>query len=108
MNHNVITKQNQTVNNDQLGVFGNFFFEFNVGSLLNTSGISKTRRARPLAIFTIIFNLAFIRKNFFQGIVRSKNIRIGKDAVYNFLNAQQFSWPSFRTFILNNENQSLE
>jgi hypothetical protein len=95
MNHNFITEQNQTVNTEKLGVFGNFFSEFKIGSLLNMSGISKTKGATPLVVFTIVFNLAFTGKNFFQGIVKNKNISIGKDAVYNFLNSPVYNWRRF-------------
>ena len=95
MHHNFITEQNQTVNTEKLGVFGNFFSEFKIGSLLNMSGISKTKGATPLVVFTIVFNLAFTGKNFFQGIVKNKNISIGKDAVYNFLNSPIYNWRRF-------------
>jgi len=95
MDHNFITEQNQTVNTEKLGVFGNFFSEFKIGSLLNMSGISKTKGATPLVVFTIVFNLAFTGKNFFQGIVKNKNISIGKDAVYNFLNSPVYNWRRF-------------
>ncbi len=87
MNHNFISEQNQTVINEKLSIFANFFSEFKIGSLLNRSGISKTKGAAPLAVFTIVFNLAFTGKNFFQGVVKDKNVTIGKDAVYNFLNS---------------------
>jgi hypothetical protein len=95
MDHNFITEQNQTVNTEKLGVFGIFFSEFKIGSLLNMSGISKTKGATPLVVFTIVFNLAFTGKNFFQGIVKNKNISIGKDAVYNFLNSPVYNWRRF-------------
>jgi hypothetical protein len=102
MNHNRISLQNQTVTTKRLGVFGDLFSEFQIGSLLNQSGISKTKGASPLAVFTIIFNLAFAGKNFFQGIVKNKNICIGKDAVYNFLNSPKYNWRRF-TLMLSNK-----
>lgn len=95
MNHNFISEQNQTVIDEKLSIFANFFSEFKIGSLLNKSGISKTKGAAPLAIFTIVFNLAFTGKNFFQGVVKDKNITIGKDAVYNFLNSPTYNWRRF-------------
>ena len=95
MDHNFITEQNQTVNTEKLGILGNFFSEFKIGCLLNMSGISKTKGATPLVVFTIVFNLAFTGKNFFQGIVKNKNISIGKDAVYNFLNSPAYNWRRF-------------
>jgi len=57
MDHNFISLQNQTVTIKKLGVFGNLFAEFKIGSLLNQSGIAKTKGASPLTVFTIIFNL---------------------------------------------------
>ncbi|MBS3756944.1 MAG: transposase [Desulfobacterales bacterium] len=95
MHHNLISEQNQTVTPEKLSIFANFFSEFKIGSLLNKSGISKTKGAAPLAVFTIVFNLAFTGKNFFQGIVKDKKITIGKDAVYNFLNSPSYNWRRF-------------
>jgi len=102
MHHNLISEQNQTVTLEKLSIFANFFSEFKIGSLLNKSGISKTKGAAPLAVFTIAFNLAFTGKNFFQGIVKDKKITIGKDAVYNFLNSPTYNWRRF-TLLLSNK-----
>ncbi len=101
MDHSLNLLQNQTVTTKKLGIFANFFSEFKIGSLLNQSGISKTKGATPLAVFTIIFNLAFTGQNFFQGIVKNKNIRIGKDAVYNFLNSPTYNWRRFSLMLSN-------
>ena len=79
--------QNQTINSNKLGIFGDYFSNLKVGSMLNRSGIVKTKGASPLELFTIVFNLAFIGKNFFEGVVRNKKVNVGKDAVYNFLNS---------------------
>ncbi len=49
----------------------------------------------PLELFTIVFNLAFIGKNFFEGVVRNKKIGVGKDAVYDFLNSSRYNWRRF-------------
>lgn len=95
MHHSLISEQNQTVNAEKVSIFSNFFSEFKVGSLLNQSGIRKTKGAAPLAVFTIVFNLAFIGKNFFQGVIKNETITIGKDAVYNFLNSNTYNWRRF-------------
>ena len=63
--------------------------------MLNKSGIVKTKGASPLELFTIVFNLAFIGKNFFEGVVRNKKVNVGKDAVYNFLNSPRYNWRRF-------------
>ena len=95
MNTNVIDEQNQTVNSGKLGIFKEYFAKFKVGSLLNKSGIVKTKGATPLEIFSNVFNLPFAGKNFYEGIVRNDHIGIGKDAVYNFLNTATYNWRRF-------------
>jgi len=84
MNNTLIEKQDQTINPDKLGIFGDYFSRLKVGSMLNKSGITKTKGASPLELFFIVFNLVFIGKNFFEGVVRNKKIAVGKDAVYNY------------------------
>lgn len=88
MYHSPISVQNQTGKTENVRIFFQFFSEFEVGRLLNQSGIYKTKGAEPepLAVFTIAFNLAFIGKNFFQCVVKNEAISIGKDPVYNILN----------------------
>ena len=57
-----IESQDQTINSEKLGIFRSYFSKFKVGSMLNKSGITKTKDAPPLELFTIVFNLAFIEK----------------------------------------------
>jgi len=78
-----IESQDQTINSEKLGIFRSYFSKFKVGSMLNKSGITKTKGASPLELFTIVFNLAFIGKNLFEGFVRNKEITVCKDTVYN-------------------------
>ncbi len=52
--------QNQIINSEKLGVFGSCFFSLKIGSMLNKSGITKTKGASSLELFTIVFNLAFM------------------------------------------------
>lgn len=99
MNSTLIEQQNQTINPDKLGIFGNYFSRLKVGSMLNQTGITKTKGASPLELFTIVFNLAFIGKNFFEGVVRNKKIPVGKDAVYDFLNSSTYNWRRFTLFL---------
>jgi len=40
--------QNQTINPEKLGIFGDYFFRLKVGSMLDNSGIVKTKGASPL------------------------------------------------------------
>jgi hypothetical protein len=95
MNITLQAKQNQTIKSEKLGIFSEYFSKLKAGSILNRSGIVKTKGASPLEIFTIVFNLAFIGKNFYEGVVRNKHIKIGKDAVYDFLNSPNYNWRRF-------------
>ena len=58
--------QNQTkisqklVVSDKFGVFAYYFSKLKLGTILNKSGITKTKGASPLELFTIVFNLAFL------------------------------------------------
>ena len=99
MNSTLIEQQNQTINPEKLGIFGNYFSRLKVGSMLNKSGIIKTKGASPLELFTIVFNLAFMGKNFFEGVVRNKKIDVGKDIVYGFLNSPTYNWRRFTLFL---------
>jgi len=91
MRHSLIPEQNRPVNAEKISIFSNFFSKFKAGSLLSQSDLRKTKGAEPFAIFTIVFNLAFIGKNFFQGVVKNEAKSIGKDAVYNFLNSNTYN-----------------
>jgi hypothetical protein len=42
--------QNQTINPDKLGIFGDYFSTLKIGSMLNRSGIIKTKGASPLEL----------------------------------------------------------
>jgi hypothetical protein len=92
MSNNLTTKQIKIKNSEALGMVDHLFNKFSVGTLLNRTNISKTKGAAPLEIFTIIFNLPFVGKNIFHGIIKNKQISIGKDAVYEFLNNSSYNW----------------
>ena len=95
MNTTLISEQNQTSNFDKMGIINEYLLKLTIGTLLNRSGITKTKGATPLAIFTAMFNLSFSRVNLFQGIVKNKEIQVDKDAVYNFLNSSTYNWRRF-------------
>ena len=86
---------NQITNSEQIGVLSDYFAKFKIGTLLNRSGIVKTKGASPLAIFTALFNLAFHNENLYQGIVKNKKVEVDKDAAYNFLNSPTYNWRRF-------------
>ena len=95
MNTTLTDVQNQITNSEQIGVLSDYFVKFKIGTLLNRSGIVKTKGASPLAIFTALFNLAFYNKNLHQGIVKNKEVEVDKDAAYNFLNSPTYNWRRF-------------
>lgn len=75
MDSNLIEEKNQITDSDKLGSFTHYFNQFKVGRLLNRFGIIKTKGLSPLCIFSILFNLAFVGKNLYEGVVRNKKLR---------------------------------
>jgi hypothetical protein len=69
--------------------------DFNIGTILNRSGISKLRGASPLALFSAIFMLPFTGQNFYRGIVQNHNNGFGKDAAYALLKNPSHNWRKF-------------
>ena len=69
-----------------------FIDDFNIGTMLNKSGIRKLWGASPLALFTAIFMLPFEGNNFFQGIVNNARLPFKKDAVPVLAYNQSRSW----------------
>ena len=95
MNTTLSDIQNQTLNSDKSGSFCEYFSTFKIGTLLNRSGIIKTKGVSPLTIFTVLFNLSFSKTNLYQGIVKNKEAPFDKDAAYNFLNTPTYNWRRF-------------
>jgi len=69
-----------------------FFSDFQVGRLLNGTGIRKLRGAPPLKIFGAIFRLPFEVCNFFRGIAENQALEFGKDAEYTLLRNSRHNW----------------
>ena len=67
MDINLIEEKNQITDSDKLESFTHYFNQFKVGMLLNRSGIIKTKGLSPPCIFSILFNLAFVRKIYTKG-----------------------------------------
>ncbi len=72
-----------------------FINGFQVGAMLNLSGIRKLRGVLPLALFLAIFLLPFEGNNFFQGIVKNKALPFKKDAAYELLKNPRHNWRKF-------------
>ena len=77
------------------GRIHSFMSDFNIGTILNRSGISKLRGTSPLALFSAIFMLPFTGQNFYRGIVQNKNNGFGKDAAYALLKNPSHNWRKF-------------
>jgi len=72
-----------------------FIGDFQVGTLLNKSGIRKLRGVSPLTLFTAIFMLPFEGNNFFRGIVTNENLPFKKNAAYDLLKNPRHNWRKF-------------
>lgn len=95
MNTTFTGKQNQIQISGEPDSFDQYFSEFKIGTLLNRSGITKTKGASPLTIFTALFKLAFCKTTLYEGIVKNKDATVDKDAAYNFLNSSKYNWRRF-------------
>lgn len=72
-----------------------FFDNFQVGTLLNRSGMRKVKGVAPIKLFTGIFMLPFEGNNFFRGIVTNGSLDFKKDAAYALLKNPCHNWRSF-------------
>jgi hypothetical protein len=86
--------EQQEVKHPQSGI-PLFINGFQVGAMLNLSGIRKLRGVSPLALFLAIFLLSFEGNNFFQGIVKNKALPFKKDAAYELLKNPRHNWRKF-------------
>jgi len=69
-----------------------FFETYQIGTLLNYSGIRKVRGTSPLIIVKSIFGLPFHGVNIFRGIVQNNELKFFKDAVYDLLKGSKYNW----------------
>jgi hypothetical protein len=72
-----------------------FIGDFQIGTLLNKSGIRKLRGVLPLTLFSAIFMLPFEGNNFFRGIVTNENLPFKKNAAYDLLKNPRHNWRKF-------------
>jgi hypothetical protein len=77
------------------GRISSFFGDFQIGTLLNKSGIRKLRGVSPLTLFSAIFMLPFEGNNFYRGIVTNFDLPFKKNAAYDFLNNPRHNWRKF-------------
>ncbi|HFD31212.1 MAG TPA: IS4 family transposase [Gammaproteobacteria bacterium] len=72
-----------------------FIGDFQVGTLLNKSGIRKLRGVSPLTLFSVIFMLPFGGENFYRGIVTNTGLPFKKNAAYELLKNPCYNWRKF-------------
>lgn len=77
------------------GKISSFMEEFQIGTLLNKSGIRKLRGTSPLMLFTVIFMLPFQGHNFYRGIVTKLDLPFKKNAAYDLLKNPRHNWRKF-------------
>lgn len=72
-----------------------FIGDFQIGTLLNKSGVRKLRGVSPLTLFTVIFMLPFEGNNFYRGIVTNAGLPFKKNAAYDLLKNPRHNWRKF-------------
>ncbi len=77
------------------GRISSFISDFQIGTLLNKSGVRKIRGVSPLAIFSVIFMLPFEGNNFYRGIVTKPGLPFKKTAAYELLKNPRYNWRTF-------------
>jgi hypothetical protein len=77
------------------GRISSFIEGFQVGTLLNKSGIRKLRGASPLTLFSAIFMLPFEGNNYYRGIVTKDDLPFKKNAAYELLKNPRHNWRKF-------------
>jgi hypothetical protein len=92
-----ITKQHQeqqVAKRLQSRIFS-FIGDFQLGTLLNKSGVRKLRGVSPLQLFSAIFMLPFEGNNFYRGIVTNAGLPFRKNAAYELLKNPRYNWRKF-------------
>ena len=69
-----------------------FFQNQKIGSLLKRSNIDKEKGISPVAVFRVLFSLAFTGKNLFRTLEAGGCCGMAKDTVYRFLNSVHTNW----------------
>jgi len=77
-----------------------FFKQFKINTLLRQANISKIRGIPVIQVLTNIFQLPFLQKNFYQGIVNNPETGYNKTVAYNFLNSSKHNWRKLIYFVV--------
>jgi hypothetical protein len=73
----------------------NFFDKFEINNILNQASIRKIKGFKVRDIIINITELPFKQKNFYQGIVKNKDIEFNKSVAYDLLNNSKYNWRLF-------------
>jgi len=76
-----------------------FIGDYQIGTLLNKSGIRKLKGISPLLLFSAIFQLPFEGNNFYRGIVTNTALPFRKNAAYELLKNPRHNWRRFLLFL---------
>lgn len=72
-----------------------FFQRYGIATIANNSNIRKQKGHSPISILMHLFLLPFIGKNIYRSVVMDPQSTIGKDAIYEFMRENTFSWRRF-------------
>ena len=84
-----------------------FFKKFGFNKILRQSNISKIRGIPVVQVLSNIFQLPFLQKNFYQGIVKNSETGYNKTVAYDFLSNSKHNWRKLIYFVVSkviNEN----
>jgi hypothetical protein len=70
----------------------NFCSSFNIPTILNRSGVRKSKGFAAKDIFFTLLSLPFLGINLFHGVVQNDKAPYNKDVVYDFLKNEKFNW----------------
>ncbi len=72
-----------------------FFQNQRIGKLLKRSNISREKGISPVAVFRMLFTLAFSGKSLYRALEAEGSCGMGKDTAYRFLNSVHTHWRRF-------------
>jgi len=88
--------QHNSLSEQQENQFSFIFSTLKLRQLLRTAGIRKSYGVSSFAVFQIIFQLVFQRRNLFRLLEGNRAECLpGKDVVYRFLNESRYNWRRF-------------
>lgn len=84
------------VNSDNFtSKIASFFSIFGIATIARKSNIHKKKGIKVIDILMAIFTVVFKKSNIYRMCCVDKEIEIGKDAIYDFVNNYKFNWRNF-------------